>query len=141
MPESFDPYRVWLSIPPGSRPPTHYQLLGISPDEHDPTVINAAVMRQSAYVRNFQIGKYAEEAARAALALKAISARRASCAWAPMTPHATISCRQRPYTPGTSGSSENSRSIIRALPQNLWVAFAPGRSATVRFLRDGRANK
>lgn len=63
MPESFDPYRVWLSIPPESRPPTHYQLLGISPDERDPTVINAAVLRQSAYVRNYQIGKYAEEAA------------------------------------------------------------------------------
>lgn len=46
MPESFNPYRVWLSIPAESRPPTHYQLLGISPDEHDPTVINAAVMRQ-----------------------------------------------------------------------------------------------
>ncbi|HJT32549.1 MAG TPA: WD40 repeat domain-containing protein [Pirellulales bacterium] len=63
MPESFDPYRVWLSIPPESRPPTHYQLLGVSPDEHDPTVINAAVMRQSAYVRNYQVGKYAEQAA------------------------------------------------------------------------------
>lgn len=63
MPESFDPYRLWLGIPPDCRPPTHYQLLGISPNEHDPAVINAAVMRQSAYVRNFQIGKYVAEAA------------------------------------------------------------------------------
>ncbi|HJT32547.1 MAG TPA: hypothetical protein VJ783_10930 [Pirellulales bacterium] len=59
MPESFDPYRVWLSIPPESRPPTHYQLLGVSPDEHDPTVINRAVVRQSAYVWDLQVGKNA----------------------------------------------------------------------------------
>jgi hypothetical protein len=60
----FDPYRKWLGIPEGKRPPTHYQLLGISPDERDPEVINAAVVRQSAYVRNFQAGKYSAEATR-----------------------------------------------------------------------------
>lgn len=62
--EQFDPYRRWLGIPEGSRPPTHYQLLGISPDEQDRDVIDGAVIRQSAYVRNFQAGKYAEQAAR-----------------------------------------------------------------------------
>jgi hypothetical protein len=60
----FDPYRKWLGIPEGQRPPTHYQLLGISPDERDPEVIDAAVLRQSAYVRNFQTGKYSAEATR-----------------------------------------------------------------------------
>ncbi|MEX2558897.1 MAG: hypothetical protein WD403_03235 [Pirellulales bacterium] len=60
----FDPYRKWLGIPQDSRPPTHYQLLGISPDENDREVIHAAVVRQSAYVRNFQGGQYAEEATR-----------------------------------------------------------------------------
>jgi hypothetical protein len=60
----FDPYRKWLGIPEGQRPPTHYQLLGISPDEQDIEVINAAVVRQSAYVRNFQAGKYSAEATR-----------------------------------------------------------------------------
>ena len=64
MSESFDPYRVWLAIPPESRPPTHYELLGVSTQENDPAVINAAMLRQSGYVRNFQIGKYAKEAAR-----------------------------------------------------------------------------
>jgi hypothetical protein len=60
----FDPYRKWLGIPDGERPPTHYQLLGISPDERDEDVIKAAVVRQSAYVRNFQVGKYSAEATR-----------------------------------------------------------------------------
>jgi hypothetical protein len=60
----FDPYRKWLGVPEGQRPPTHYQLLGISPDERDPEVIDAAVLRQSAFVRNFQTGKYTAEATR-----------------------------------------------------------------------------
>ncbi|MGE0608700.1 MAG: WD40 repeat domain-containing protein [Pirellulales bacterium] len=58
----FDPYRKWLGIPEGTRPPTHYQLLAISPDESDREVINAAAVRQSSYVRNFQAGKFAEDA-------------------------------------------------------------------------------
>ena len=34
----FDPYHKWLGIKPGRRPPSHYQLLGIDPDEKDPEV-------------------------------------------------------------------------------------------------------
>jgi curved DNA-binding protein CbpA len=60
----FDPYHRWLGIPPGFRPPTHYQLLGVSPAESDPEVIHAAALRQSAFVRNFQSGAHAEAASR-----------------------------------------------------------------------------
>jgi hypothetical protein len=60
----FDPYRKWLGIPEDQRPPTHYQLLGISPDEHDIDVIEAAVLRQSSFVRNFQAGTHADDATR-----------------------------------------------------------------------------
>lgn len=60
----FDPYRKWLGIPEDQRPPNHYQLLGIAPDERDPEVIEAAAVRQSAFVRNFQSGKYGAEATR-----------------------------------------------------------------------------
>ena len=58
----FDPYRKWLGIPEDQRPPTHYQLLGIAPDEQDIDVIETAVLRQSAFVRNFQSGQHADEA-------------------------------------------------------------------------------
>ncbi|HET6879305.1 MAG TPA: hypothetical protein VFI31_04090, partial [Pirellulales bacterium] len=58
----FDPYRKWLGIPEGQRPPTHYQLLGISADEQDREVINAAVVRHSAFIRTFQVGQYSNEA-------------------------------------------------------------------------------
>lgn len=58
----FDPYRKWLGIPESQRPPTHYQLLGISADEQDREVISAAVVRQSAFVRNFQVGPHSAEA-------------------------------------------------------------------------------
>jgi hypothetical protein len=27
----FDPYHVWLGIPPHEQPPNHYRLLGIAP--------------------------------------------------------------------------------------------------------------
>lgn len=60
----FDPYRKWLGIPEDLRPPTYYQLLGISPGEKDLDVIEAAVLRQSAFVRNFQTGSHAEDATR-----------------------------------------------------------------------------
>lgn len=64
MADDFDPYRKWLGVTEGERPPTHYQLLGVSPTEEDPEVINGAVIRQSAYVRNFQAGKYSDHATR-----------------------------------------------------------------------------
>lgn len=60
----FDPYHIWLGIPPDRRPPTHYELLGIRPDETNVDVINAALIRQSAYVRNFQKGKHTDDATR-----------------------------------------------------------------------------
>src|SRR5688572_5486345 len=60
----FDPYHKWLGIPTGKRPPNHYQLLAISESEQDRDVIDAAAVRQSAYVRNFQKGPNADEASR-----------------------------------------------------------------------------
>ncbi|MEX0712007.1 MAG: hypothetical protein WD278_06635 [Pirellulales bacterium] len=109
----FDPYRKWLGIPEDSRPPTHYQLLGISPDENDRGVIHAAAVRQSAYVRNFQSGQYAEEAARilneiAAAQLCLLSAarraeydealKRSVAAWSP-APASRLPLATRPYGP------------------------------------------
>ncbi|HEV3004749.1 MAG TPA: PA14 domain-containing protein [Pirellulales bacterium] len=64
MAKAFDPYRMWLGIPIAEQPPTHYRLLGVSPDERQADVIEAAVVRQSAYVRNFQTGQNADDAAR-----------------------------------------------------------------------------
>jgi hypothetical protein len=59
MPESFDPYRKWLGIPPKDQPPNHYRLLGIAPFESDPDVIENAATRQMAHVRTFKTGKHA----------------------------------------------------------------------------------
>jgi len=60
----FDPYRKWLGIPAEEQPPNHYRLLGIGLFENDQDVIKSAVMQRSAYVRNFQSGKHAEDATR-----------------------------------------------------------------------------
>lgn len=60
----FDPYRKWLQIPEGQRPPTHYQLLGISRDENDPQVIEEAGLMRTGHIRNFQNSKYSADCLR-----------------------------------------------------------------------------
>ena len=60
----FDPYHKWLGIRPGQRPPTHYQLLGIAPDEQDAEVIEEAAIRQSTHLRAYQIGPHAADCTR-----------------------------------------------------------------------------
>lgn len=54
--EDFDPYHKWLGIPKDQRPPTHYQLLGISPNEEDNEAIEAAAERQKLFIQGFQKG-------------------------------------------------------------------------------------
>ena len=55
----FDPYYKWLGIPPTEQPPNHYRLLGLQVFERDPEVILAAVMRQSAHLKTYQLGQHA----------------------------------------------------------------------------------
>jgi hypothetical protein len=57
----FDPYHKWLGIPKDQRPPTFYQLLGITPGEEDVEVIEEAAIRQTTHVRAYQIGPHAKE--------------------------------------------------------------------------------
>src|SRR6266516_35989 len=57
----FDPYHKWLGIPKDQRPPTHYQLLGVSPTEQDPEVIEEAAIRQTTHIRAYQIGQHSAE--------------------------------------------------------------------------------
>lgn len=51
MSPAFDPYHVWLGIPPQDQPPDHYRLLGIARFEDDPEVIEQAADRQLAFLR------------------------------------------------------------------------------------------
>ncbi len=59
MAGEFDPYRMWLGIPPNEQPANHYRLLGIPLFEEDHDVIQNAADRQMAHVRNFQSGQHA----------------------------------------------------------------------------------
>ncbi len=54
--DAFDPYRKWLGIPPGEQPPHHYRLLGISPFEDDPDVIESGADQRMGHLRTFQTG-------------------------------------------------------------------------------------
>ncbi len=57
---AFDPHYVWLGIPPGDRPLSHYRLLGIADFEDNAEVISNAADKQMAHVHAFQIGEHAE---------------------------------------------------------------------------------
>ena len=59
-----DPYHKWLGIPKDQRPPTFYQILGISPGETDTEVIDEAAIRQTGHVRTYQIGPHAQDCTR-----------------------------------------------------------------------------
>ncbi len=54
----FDPYHKWLGIPPAEQPPNHYRLLGITPFESDPDVIDAAANRQMAFIQGCATGPH-----------------------------------------------------------------------------------
>ena len=54
----FDPYYLWLGIPPQEQPPNHYRLLGVQVFESNPEVIREAVMRQSGHLRTYQLGQH-----------------------------------------------------------------------------------
>lgn len=60
----FDPYREWLSIPAGSRPPNYYELLGLPAGESDAARIESAALERSANVRRYQMGGRSEAALR-----------------------------------------------------------------------------
>jgi hypothetical protein len=60
----FDPYHKWLAIPPGRRPPTHYQLLGVAPEEKDLEIIEEAALGRTAHLRTYQSGEHAAECAK-----------------------------------------------------------------------------
>jgi len=56
--EAFDPYHVWLGIPPEEQPPNHYRLLGIALFESNADVVATAADRQMGHLRTFQSGKH-----------------------------------------------------------------------------------
>jgi hypothetical protein len=60
MPDEFNPYHVWLAIPPEDLPANHYRLLGVRLFETNADVIDGAADRQMAHLRTFQGGKHGE---------------------------------------------------------------------------------
>jgi hypothetical protein len=59
MTDGFDPYHVWLGIPPDEQPPNHYRLLGLRLFESDGDVISNALDQRLAHLRTLQAGKRA----------------------------------------------------------------------------------
>ena len=61
MSDLFDPYHVWLGIPPEEQPPNHYRLLGLRPLETNADVISNALDQRRAFLRSAQGGKRAAQ--------------------------------------------------------------------------------
>lgn len=64
MASGFDPYHVWLGIPPAEHPPHHYRLLGLVAFEENRTVIEAAADRQMTFLRQHGSGEHSEASQR-----------------------------------------------------------------------------
>ena len=60
MAQAFDPYHVWLGIPPSEQPPNCYRLLGIALFESNADVVATAADRQMGHLRTYQSGKHSE---------------------------------------------------------------------------------
>ena len=64
MDHQFNPYHVWLSIPPEEQPADHYRLLGVNLFETNLDVIESAADKQMSHLRSFQTGNHAVESQR-----------------------------------------------------------------------------
>jgi len=60
----FDAYHKWLGILPKDQPPNHYRLLSLELFESDLDVIEGAADRQMGFIRQYQSGEHAADAAR-----------------------------------------------------------------------------
>lgn len=60
----FDPYKKWLGIPPKDQPPNHYRLLSLELYESDFDVIEGAADRVMGFLRQYQSGENAADAAK-----------------------------------------------------------------------------
>ena len=60
MSDAFDPYYIWLGIPPTQQPPNHYRLLGVAQLESDGEVIRHAADQRMAFLRSFQNSEQSE---------------------------------------------------------------------------------
>ncbi|MBC8350770.1 MAG: hypothetical protein H8E66_02205 [Planctomycetes bacterium] len=75
MSDSFDPYHVWLGIPPEEQPPDHYRLLGLRQFEENRDVISHAAEQRMSHLRSMQAGPRSEQTQ---IILNQLAAARAS---------------------------------------------------------------
>lgn len=57
MAGTFDPYHMWMGIPPKDQPPNYYRLLALELFEGNSDVIEGAADQRMAHIRTFQTGE------------------------------------------------------------------------------------
>ena len=110
----FDPYLIWLDIPPHERPATYYRLLGLRPLENDPQTIAASAQRVIAHVSQFQQSEHGQLCAQL---LAELTAAR-DCLLNPVRKQAYDSGIAQSHTshPATSGSVSPERPLSGPIP-------------------------
>ncbi len=120
MADSFDPYHIWLGIPPEDQPPDHYRLLGVKQFESNPDVLESAADQRMAHVRSFQTGKRAAESQKL---LNELSAARA-CLLSPDKRQAYDQTLRAKLAPAPRRQPRRRRRCYpkrpRRAPSNLW---------------------
>ena len=119
----FDPYQQWLQLPAGSRPPNHYELLGL-PSDASWQAIEAAALQRMAAVRRYQMGVHAD----AALQLIAELSEAFACLGDPT--------RRRQYDKAlrhasTVVSSEAAHETVSDAPGESWQDAPPVQQAVI----------
>jgi len=137
----FDPYRKWLGILPKDQPPNHYRLLGVELFEDDLDVIEGAADRQMGFVRQYQSGEHAVDAARIlnelALAricllkpaMKSAYDARLRTQLAPVKPEfpqGPLSFEDTQPGPRSTASKKKKRTPTRAIPPQLLIGAGAG---------------
>ncbi len=64
MADEFDPYYVWLGIPPSDQPANYYRLLGVELFEDNADVISNAADARMAHLKTLQGGKHRDDSQR-----------------------------------------------------------------------------
>jgi hypothetical protein len=137
----FDPYYVWLGIPPDQQPPTHYRLLGLQAFESNTDVIANAGEQRMAHLRSVQIGQHAAQSQRVlgevALAMRVLLAPSRKAAYDEqlrqiVVPKDSANASSVSLRPAPRRTSSAPLAQSKPLPMSAPIADAGGKVATAQ---------
>jgi hypothetical protein len=135
MAETFDPYHIWLAIPPEDQPPDHYRLLGVKTFETNADVLESAADQRMSHVRSFQAGKHSAESQKllnelAAARLCLLSPDKRGAYDRALKAKLAAAKPGPPAAPAPSAPAPAPRPLAKARPLAAQALAAPAKPAT-----------